>query len=286
VAKKKVQATRSVDERRTMVDADSREVSRQRQCELLGISRSTSYYQKTPATSEDEELMKLIDIIYLKSPYYGARKISKILKIQGRKVGRKKVRTLMRLMGIQAIYQRPRTSEPNPEHKIYPYLLRNMRIDKPNQVWCTDITYIRLKSGWAYLMAVMDWHSRRVISWGLSSTMDTDFCVKILNEALMLGKPEIFNTDQGSQFTSREFTEVLKTHEIKISMDGKGRFMDNIFVERLWRSVKYECIFLHDLETIRDAQGVLKEYFISYNLERPHESLGYKTPDQIWSSAA
>ncbi len=176
-----------------------------------------------------------INIIYLISPYCGARKISKILKLQRKRVGRKKVRTLMRLMGIQAIYERPRISEPNPEHKIYPYHLRSMRIHQPNQVWWTDITFIRLKSVWAYLMAVMDWHSRRVTSWGLSSTMGTDFFVKIFNEALTLGKSDIFNTDKGSQFTSEDFTEGLKENEIKISMDGKVWFMVNIFVELLWR---------------------------------------------------
>jgi putative transposase len=286
MAKKKVQAARNLEARMELLDKDCHELPKSTQCELLGIPRSTAYYKKAPVTQEELELMKLIDIIYLDFPYFGARRIAMTLRRNGNHVSRKRVSRLMKRMGISAIYQKPNTSKPNPEHKIYPYLLKGLDINQPNQVWCTDLTYIRLRSGWSYLMAVMDWHSRRVISWGLSSTMDTDFCVGVLEDALNEGKPEIFNTDQGSQFTSLEFTECLESSGIEISMDGKGRFMDNIFIERLWRSVKYECVYLNDFDTISDAKTELEKYFDKYNLFRPHQGLGSRTPDEVWQDAA
>lgn len=286
MVKKKVQANRSLDERRALLEKKSNNISKSRQCELLGVSRSTAYYQKVPPSKEELELMKLIDIIYLDFPCFGARRIAVMLRKEGYPVSRKRVSRLMKVIGISAIYQKPNTSKPSPEHKIYPYLLTDIDIKHPDQVWCTDLTYIRLRSGWVYLMAVMDWHSRRVISWGLSSAMDTEFCVRVLEDALTHGKPEIFNTDQGSQFTSQSFTGLLKDHHIKISMDGKGRFMDNIFIERLWRTVKYECIFLNDFETLSETKEELVGYFEKYNKIRPHQSLDYKTPDQVWRSAA
>lgn len=281
-----MQTIGDLDQRIGLLDKNSDELPKSTQCKLLGIPRSTAYYQKTPASQEELDLMKLIDIIYLDYPYFGARRIAMMLRRNGNHVSRKRVSRLMKRMGLSAIYQKPNTSKSNPEHKIYPYLLKGLEIDQPNQVWCTDLTYIRLRSGWAYLMAVMDWHSRRVISWGLSTTMDTDFCVRVLEDALAHGKPEIFNTDQGSQFTSLEFTKLLKDSGIKVSMDGKGRFMDNIFIERLWRSVKYECVFLNDFDTISDAKIELEKYLHKYNLHRPHQSLNYRTPDEVWKDAA
>lgn len=257
-----------------------------RQCEILGLSGSTYYYKPSDASQEQLVLMKAIDEIYLEQPSYGSRRIAKALQRQGWSIGRKRVRRLMRLMGIEAIYQRPNTSKAEPEHKVYPYLLKGLEICRPNQVWCTDLTYIRLKSGWAYLMAVMDWHSRRVISWGISNTMDADFCVEVLQESLKLGKPEIFNTDQGAQFTSNQFTEVLQTAGIKISMDGRGRYLDNIFIERLWRTVKYENVYLNDYQTMADAKEGLSRYFALYNHRRLHQSLGYNTPQEVWAATA
>jgi len=224
--------------------------------------------------------------IYLEFPFYGSRKVSKELSLREWAVGRKRAARLMKAMGIEAIYQHPKTSTPHPDHKIYPYLLKDLTIDRPNQVWCTDITYIRIQSGWAYLMAVMDWHSRRVISWGLSSTMDADFCARVLEEAIQHGKPEIFNTDQGSQFTSLLFTDILKANGIRVSMDGKGRYLDNILIERLWRSIKYEDLGINGYVDLSDTKAGLKRYIDQYNFKRIHQSLNYQTPDQVYRTVA
>jgi len=252
------------------------------QCRLLDISRSGWYYQPKGISDEDLGLMKLIDCQYLMTPFYGARKITACLKSQVDMVNRKRVQRLMRLMGIKAIYRRPRTSRPAPGHKIYPYLLRDIKITRPNQVWATDITYIPMARGFLYLVAIIDWYSRYVISWRLSNTLDADFCVAALEEALSKGKPEIFNTDQGSQFTGEAFTGLLKRHGVKISMDGKGSYRDNIFIERLWRTVKYEEVYLKAYQDGREAKISLGNYFRFYNAERPHQSLGYRTPAKVY----
>jgi len=227
--------------------------------------------------------MKLIDRQYLATPFYGSRKIAVWLKNQDYTVNRKRVRRLMRLMGLKAIYRRPRTSKPGPGHKIYPYLLNDMKITRPNQVWSVDITYIPMAKGFLYLVAIIDWYSRYVLSWKLSNTMDVDFCIEALKEALRKGTPEIFNTDQGSQFTSEAFTGLLKEHGIKISMDGKGSYNDNLFIERLWRSVKYEEVYLKAYQNGGEARTSLDYYFRFYNTERPHQSLGYRTPADIFN---
>jgi len=284
MAKKKVHTTRSV-EMRELIDPEI-DIPVSRQCELLGLPASSFYYKPNPVETGQLRLMKAIEDIFLEQPYYGSRRIAKALQRDGWKVSRKRVRRMMRIMCIQAIYQRPNTSKASPENKVYPYLLRGMAISRPDQVWCTDITYIRLTTGWSYLMAVMDWHSRRVISWGLSNIMDIDFCVGILQQSLKHGKPEIFNTDQGSQFTSTQFTEVLKSHEIDISMDGLGRYQDNIYVERLWRTVKYENVFINDYQTLGNARVGLSQFFDIYNHKRLHQSLGYKTPQEVWKAVS
>jgi len=255
-----------------------------RQCRLLGISHSGLYYQPKGISGENLTIMKLIDRQYLATPFYGARKITACLKSQGHRINRKRIRRLMRLMGIKAIYRRPRTSKPAPGHKIYPYLLGGLKITRPNQVWAADITYIPMARGFLYLVAIIDWYSRYVLSWKLSNTLDAGFCVEALEEALKKGKPEIFNTDQGSQFTSEAFTGVLKKHGIKISMDGKGSYNDNLFIERLWRSVKYEEVYLKAYQDGREARIGLGNYFCFYNIERPHQALGYRTPAEVFTS--
>ena len=226
--------------------------------------------------------MKLIDRQYLATPFYGARKIAAWLKSQGKRANRKRVQRLMRLMGLKAIYRSPRTSKPAPGHKIYPYLLKGMKITRPNQVWAADITYIPMTRGFLYLVAIIDWYSRYVHSWKLSNTLDADFCVEALEEALKKGKPEIFNTDQGSQFTGEAFTRLLKQHGIRISMDGKGSYNDNLFIERLWRSVKYEEVYLKAYQDGREARISLGNYFRFYNVERPHQTHGYRTPAEVY----
>jgi len=250
---------------------------------LLDINRSGLYYQPVGISEEDLTLMKLIDRQYLMTPFYGARKIVACLKSQGNTVNRKHIQRLMRLMGIKAIYRRPRTSRPAPGHKIYPYLLRDIKITRPNQVWATDITYIPMARGFLYLVAIIDWYSRYVISWRLSNTLDADFCVAALEEALSKGKPEIFNTDQGSQFTGEAFTSLLKRHGVRISMDGKGSYRDNLFIERLWRTVKYEEVYLKAYQNGREARISLGKYFRFYNTERPHQSHGYRTPAEVFT---
>jgi putative transposase len=241
------------------------------------------YYQPKPISEEDLALMELIDRQYLVTPFYGARKMVAWLKSRGQKVNRKRIRRLMQVMGLKAIYRRPKTSKPAPGHLIYPYLLCGMKITRPNQVWATDITYIPMARGFLYLVAIIDWYSRYVLSWRLSNTLDAAFCVEALEEALMKGKPDIFNTDQGSQFTAEAFTGLLEKHGIKVSMDGKGSYTDNLFVERLWRTVKYEEVYLKAYQDGREARISLGEYFWFYNTERPHQALGYRTPGQVFA---
>ena len=254
-----------------------------RQAEELEISRSTIYYRPRPVSDADLMLMRRIDELHLNYPFAGSRMLRDLLSHQGLEVGRRHVRTLMRRMGIEALYRKPNTSKPAPGHKIYPYLLRGLAITRPNQVWAMDISYIPMARGFVYLAAVIDWFSRRVLSWRLSITMDTSFCIEALDEALSLhGKPEIFNTDQGSQFTSEAFTGRLKEEGIQISMDGRGRWADNVFVERLWRSLKYEHVYLHAYESVGEARTKIGRYFEFYNFQRPHSSLGAQTPDQAY----
>ena len=258
-----------------------------RQCELLDLPRSTFYHVPQPISEEELELMVLIDRCHLKYPFYGSRRIRDWLKDQGQKVNRKRVRRLMRTMGLVACYPKRNLSRANQAHKVYPYLLKDQVIDRPNQAWATDITYIPMSRGFVYLVAIMDWYSRRVLSWRVSNTLDTSFCIEALEEAIERhGVPEIFNTDQGSQFTSEEFTGVLKQHDIRISMDGKGRWVDNVFVERLWRSVKYEEVYLKAYDSIGDARASLGNYFEFYNSERRHQSLGRQTPDSVYYQEA
>lgn len=267
-----------------MIEPSNDNLSITAQCRLLSISRSGLYYAPKGESPLNLKLMRLIDEQFLRTPFYGSRQMARHLRREGYCIGRHRVRRLMRLMGIEAIYQKPRTSDPHPDHKIYPYLLRNLSITKPNQVWCTDITYIPIKRGFLYLVAIMDWHSRKVLSWRLSNTMDRRFCVEALEEALMIhGKPEIFNTDQGSQFTSCDFTDVLKAHEIKISMDGKGRWMDNVFIERLRRSMKYECVYLKAFETGVQARAEIGAWMNFYNHQRPHSTFNGRTPNEVYN---
>lgn len=267
-----------------MIEPESHELPISRQCELIGLSRGTYYYKPGPDKEEEYNLilMRLIDEQFTKTPFYGSRKMTTCLKRQGHKVNRKRIRRLMQTMGLEAIYPKPNLSKSLKEHKKYPYLLRDIEITRPNQVWSTDITYIRLRQGFIYLVAVIDWYSRYVLSWEISTTLDKEFCMKALNRALESGKPEIFNTDQGVQFTSLEFTGRLEDAGIKISMDGRGRALDNVFVERLWRSVKYEEVYLKDYQDVRIAKDGLRNYFQFYNAERPHQSLGDATPTEVY----
>ena len=271
----------STERKKQLIDTDHPDISITRQAALLGISRSTVYYRPR-INLEDLELMRLIDEIYTQHPFYGARKIRHLLQEMGRHVGRHRVRRLMRLMGLEAMYPKPNLSKRNQAHVIYPYLLRNVAIDRPNQVWSTDITYVRLNQGWVYVVAVMDWYSRYVLSWEVSTTLDSGFCVAALKNALQHGTPEIFNTDQGSQFTADDFTSVLKERTIQISMDGRGRALDNVFTERLWRSLKYEEVYLHEYSSVAEARQAIADYFEFYNRSRPHQSLGYQTPEAIY----
>ena len=269
----------SRDRRKALVTSGYGRLSVVRQCELVGISRSTHYYTATGESGFSLELMRRIDGQYLQTPWYGSRQMTRQLRRDGLSVGRTRIRRLMRLLGLQAIYQKPRTSIPNEQHRVYPYLLGDLVIARPNQVWCADITYIPMRRGFLYLVAVMDWHTRAVLSWRLSNTMDSGFCVEALTEALSrYGSPEIFNTDQGSQFTSEAFTKALSDAGVRISMDGKGRWMDNVFIERLWRSLKYECVYLREFETGHDAQREIGTWLEYYNTARPHSSLADKTP--------
>jgi len=253
------------------------------QCKLLGVPRARVYRLPTPSSATKLDLMRRIDRLHLEHPFMGSRSIQDQLNRQGIAISRGRVKALMRRMSIAAVYQKPRTTVPNLKHKVYPYRLRNRAITRPNEVWCADITYIPMAKGFAYLVAVMDWASRKVLSWRLSNTMTTDFCTEALEEAITkYGRPEIFNTDQGAQFTSAQFTGILKANEIEISMDGKGRWMDNVFIERLWRSVKYEHVYLHSYDSIADLRQGLKTYFGFFNQDRTHQSLARQTPDEVY----
>jgi putative transposase len=261
-------------ERKAMIAPDRPGLSLGRQCRILSISRSSFYYAPRAESAENLALMRRIDELFLKYPFYGSRQMARQLRREGISAGRHRVRRLMRLMGLEAIFQAPRTSTPHPEHRVYPYLLRNLTVVRPDHVWCADITYIPVRRGFLYLIAIMDWATRHVLAWRLSNTMDAGFCVEALHEAMArYGKPEIFNTDQGSQFTSLDFTGVLKDAEVTISMDGRGRCMDNIFIERLWRSMKYEAVYLHDLTDGFAAQRVIGEWIGFYNRASQHPSV-------------
>ena len=270
----------SVARRQSMVNSGHAKLSIVRQCILLKVARSSLYYERTGESAINLTLMQEIDRAFTEWPFFGVRQMCRYLVSLGYGAGRKRVRRLMRLMGLMAIYQKPKTSVPNPEHKRYPYLLRDLTIDRSNQVWCSDITYIPMRKGFLYLAAIMDWHSRKVLSWRLSNTMETDFCVAALEEALeKYGIPDIFNTDQGSQFTSFAFTNVLRDNGIRISMDGRGRWLDNVFIERLWRSLKYENVYLHAYETRSEARSGIGRWISFYNQTRPHSSLDGTTPE-------
>jgi len=271
-----------VSQRRTLVGPDP-DVSVRRQCEILALNRSSLYYESVGPDPEELELMRRIDGLHLKYPFFGSRRISQELRTQGVVVNRKRVQRLMRIMGLEGVAPKPNTSRPAPEHPVFPYLLRNLTVSRPNQVWATDITYIPLARGFAYLVAIMDWYSRRVLAWRLSNSLDTAFCVEAVEDALArFGQPEIFNTDQGSQFTAEAFTQVLLARGIKISMDGKGRCLDNVFVERLWRSLKYEEVYLNDYDNLVEARSGVGRYFTFYNDRRPHQALGYQTPASFY----
>jgi putative transposase len=265
-----------------MIDRNH-ELALTKQATLLGISRGSVYYEPAPVSDADLALMRRIDELHLQFPFAGARMLRGLLAAEGSKVGRRHVTTLMRRMGIEAIYRRPNTSKPAPGHRIYPYLLRGLTIDRPNHVWATDISYIPMARGFVYLTAVMDWFTRRILAWRLSNTMEASFCIDAVEEALAKhGCPQIFNTDQGSQFTSTDFTGMLASNGIAISMDGKGAWRDNVFVERLWRTVKYEEVYLHAYDGVGEAQRSIGRYLAFYNAKRPHTALDGRTPDQAY----
>jgi putative transposase len=261
------------------------DLSIRRQCELLGVNRAGLYYQPRGESEENLRLMRLLDEQYTRTPFYGRRRMWAWLRDQGYEVNPKRVARLMELIGIAAIYPKPKLSVPGEGHKIYPYLLEGVEVNRVNQVWSTDITYIRMACGFVYLVAVMDWFSRFVLSWALSVTMEVPFCIEALERALRWGRPEIFNSDQGSQFTSEKFIGVLKERDIAVSMDGRGRCLDNIFIERLWRSLKYEEVYLRDYRLVPEARTGINRYFQFYNYERPHQSLGYRTPADLYRSS-
>lgn len=274
-------------ERLALVDHDDPAVPVVTQCRLLKIARSTLYYRPVPVSENDLAVMRRMDELHLAWPFYGSRRMAAELRREGWTVNRKRAKRLMKVMGIEAIYQKPNTSKGHPDHKVYPYLLRGLTIDRPNQVWCADITYIPMAKGFVYLVAVMDWFSRRVLSWRLSITMETDFCVEALREAMeRYGQPEIFNTDQGVQFTSAAFIDGLADRGVRISMDGKGRYLDNIFIERLWRSVKYEEVYIRAYGSVAEARRSLGDYLTFYNDVRPHQSFGYRTPREVFEDVA
>jgi putative transposase len=274
-------------ERLALVDHDDQAMPDVAQCQLLKVARSTLYYRPAPVSADDLAVMRRIDELYLASPFYGSRRMTAVLRREGWVVNRKRVRRLMRVMALEAIYQKPNTSRKHPDHKVYPYLLRSLTIDRPNQVWCADITYIPMAKGFVYLIAVMDWFSRRVLAWRVSITLDADFCVEALRGAMhRYGQPEIFNTDQGVQFTSAPFLSELETQGVRISMDGKGRFLDNIFIERLWRSLKYEEVFIKAYGSASEARRGIGGWLAFYNDDRPHQALDYRTPRAVFEDAA
>lgn len=265
-----------------VIESGLAEITILRQCELLDLSRSGYYYRPQEESPLNRLLMNLIDEQYTKTPFYGVEKMTEHMKRAGHAVNVKRIRRLMRQMGLEAIYPKRRLSVASEGHKKFPYLLRDVLIYRPDQVWSTDITYIRMAHGFLYLVAILDWHSRYVLAWELSNTLEKEFCLSALDQALGMSQPEIFNTDQGSQFTSTEFVSRLEAAGVRISMDGRGRVFDNIFVERLWRTVKYEEVYLHSYETVREAQSSLARYFHFYNTERLHQSLGYRTPHEVY----
>ena len=267
-----------------MIDAGHLRLSVRRQCQLLGLNRSSLYYEPAGETEENLRLMRLIDREYTAHPFLGSRRLTKWLCERGEEVNRKRVQRLMRLMGLEAIYPKPKLSAAGRGHRIYPYLLRNVSIERADQVWSTDITYVPLASGFMYLAAVIDWFSRYVLAWRLSNTLDGSFCLDMLEEALNRGRPEVFNTDQGVQFTASAWTGRLESAGVAVSMDGKGRCLDNVFVERLWRSVKYEEVYLHRYEMVPQLVSGLERYFAYYNEGRPHQSLDYHTPATVYRS--
>jgi len=269
-------------EKRQKVNTANSMISVVRQCDLLGLNRSSYYYRSERDDSYNEYLMRLIDEQYTRTPFYGVPKMTAWLCREGHRVNEKRIRRLMRLMGLEAVYPKPRLSRSCPEHKTYPYLLKGVMIDHPDHVWCSDISYIRLLHGFVYLVVVMDWFSRYILSWELSITLEKEFCIDALKRALLISCPEIFNTDQGPQFTSEDFVGVLEEVKIRVSMDGRRRLYDNIFVERLWRTIKYEEVYLHDYRTVLDARERLSPYFDFYNTERPHASLEYRTPFEVY----
>jgi putative transposase len=274
-------------DRRAKLDRDHPHLSIRRQCAMLGVARSGIYRLPRPANDDDLSLMRRIDELFLRHPFLGSRRMVALLAADGVRVNRKRVRRLMRQMGIAALGPKPRTSKPGAGHRIYPYLLRDLAIERPNQVWCADITYLPIDRGFLYLVAIMDWHSRAVLAWRVSNTMDVSFCVAALEEALArFNKPEIFNTDQGSQFTSADFTSVLTQTGIRISMDGKGRWMDNVFIERLWRSLKHEDIYIKAYASGTEARAGIAEWINFYNHRRPHQALGNRAPMAVWREAA
>ena len=267
----------SPEQRRLWIDPHHSELSVQRQCELLGLPRSTYYYQPRPESAENLRLMRRLDELYLNCPFFGSRRMAVTMG-----VNRKRIQRLMAILGIEAHYPKPNLSRPAPGHEVYPYLLRGVSIERPNQVWSTDITYIPMRAGFLYLVAVMDWFSRFVLSWELSNTMETGFCLAALESAFRFGQPEIWNSDQGSQFTAAEFLAPLKKRNISISMDGRGRALDNVFIERLWRSLKYELIYPGDFGSGAELLPALDRYFHFYNHRRPHQALGYRTPAELF----
>ena len=275
----------SVSDRKGLIDRNHPDISINRQCELLEVSKGALYYKANPIDSYTLILMDLIDEQHTKTPFYGSRRLTAFLNGQGHLVNRKRVQRLMRLMRIEAIYPKPKTTRRNEKHKIYPYLLKGVVINKPDHVWSTDITYIRIGNSFMYLTAVIDWFSRYVLSWRLSNTLENAFCVEALEEALCISTPEIFNTDQGSQFTALNFLNILLAKKIRVSMDSKGRALDNVFVERLWRTIKYEEVYLKDYRTVKEAHCSLKAFIQFYNQERLHQALGYKVPVSVYHSA-
>jgi putative transposase len=273
--------------RLALVDPADPALSVVSQCRLLKVARSTLYYRPAPVGEDDLAVMRAMDALYMDCPFYGSRRMAAVLRRDGFAVNRKRAKRLMRLMGLEAIYQKPNTSKAHPGHKIYPYLLRDLAIVRPNQVWCSDITYIPMAKGFVYLVAVMDWFSRRVLSWRVSTTLDMDFCIDAVRDALdRFGSPEIFNTDQGSQFTASDFVGQLEACGVRVSMDGRGRYLDNIFIERLWRSLKYEEVYIKAYGSVAEARRSLGAWLVFYNDARPHQTFGYRTPRAVYEGAA
>lgn len=265
-----------------MIEPKHKRLSISRQCDLIGLPRASYYYAPKSDDRYNQLMMNMIDEQFTKTPFYGVPRMTAWLRRQGHEVNHKRIRRLMRKMGLEAIYPKKNLSKAHPAHKKYPYLLRDVVVDHPDQAWCADITYVRLQQGFVYLVVIMDWHSRYVLAWDISITLDAAFCIRTLERALKISRPDIFNSDQGVQFTSADFTNILEKEGVRISMDGRGRVYDNIFVERLWRTIKYEEVYLHQYLTVADSRWGLERYFLFYNTERIHESLGYKTPHETY----